>query len=137
MKRRLRLQQRLRKNKKQNSPFPFPYKERDWFYEKKYRVAVIGCGVISSSHLVPLSEQENTEIAAVCDIKKERADAKAAEFGCKAYYDYKEMIDSEQLDSVHVCLPHYLHSTVSIYALQHGLDVLCEKPLISRLKKSA
>lgn len=103
---------------------------------KKYRVAVIGCGVISSSHLVPLSEQENTEIAAVCDIKKERADTKATEFGCKAYYDYKEMIDSEQLDSVHICLPHYLHSTVSIYALQHGLDVLCEKPVDISFEKA-
>jgi predicted dehydrogenase len=68
-------------------------------------------------------------MVAVCDIKPDRADAAAAKYGVKAYYDYKEMIEKEELDVVHVCIPHYLHPVVSKYALEHGINVLCEKPM--------
>ncbi len=96
---------------------------------KKIKVGVIGCGVICNNHIVPLMENEKTEVVAVCDIVFEKAKKKADEFGCKPYADYKEMIEKENLDSVHICLPHYLHSEVAIYALEKGLDVLCEKPM--------
>ncbi len=95
----------------------------------KIKVAIIGCGVIAPNHLSALSQLDNIKIVAVCDVVKEKADAKAKEYNCKSYYDYKEMLEKEELDSVHVCLPHHLHSEVTIYALNHGVDVLCEKPM--------
>lgn len=94
-----------------------------------YRVAVIGCGKISVMHTVSLLKQDNVDLVAVCDIKKDRADATALRCNCKAYYDYKEMIERENLDSVHVCTPHYLHPEMVIYALSKGLHVLTEKPM--------
>lgn len=96
---------------------------------KKYKVGIIGCGVIAPNHLTVLIGLDNVELVAVCDVVKEKADKKAEEYGCTAYYDYKEMIASESLDSVHICLPHYLHSEVTIYCLNAGVDVLCEKPM--------
>ncbi len=96
---------------------------------KKYRVGIIGCGVIAPNHLSVLSKLSNVDLVAVCDVVKDRADNKAKEYGCKAYYDYKEMIAAENLDSVHVCLPHYLHSEATVYSLKAGVDVLCEKPM--------
>ena len=96
---------------------------------KKIRVGIVGCGVICGNHIVPLTENDKTEVVAVCDIVEEKAKSKASELGCAAYTDYKEMIEKENLDSIHICLPHYLHSTVAIYALERGLDVLCEKPM--------
>lgn len=50
-------------------------------------------------------------------------------YNVKAYYDYKELIDKEKPDVVHVCVPHYLHPIISRYALEHGVNVLCEKPM--------
>ena len=96
---------------------------------KKFRVAIIGCGRISVMHLVSIDMCENTELVACCDIKKDRADAVAEKYGVKAYYSYEEMIEKENLDSVHICLPHYLHSKVAIYAMEHGVNVLTEKPM--------
>lgn len=93
------------------------------------RVGIIGCGVIAPNHLLPLNEFSETEIVAVCDIVGEKANKYANEYNCKAYTDYKKMIENENLDSVHICLPHYLHREVTIYALSKGLDVLCEKPM--------
>jgi predicted dehydrogenase len=39
------------------------------------------------------------------------------------------MLDKEQLDAVHLCLPHYLHSKVAIAAFERGVNVLTEKPM--------
>ena len=96
---------------------------------KKLRVAVIGCGRIAVMHLVPASVLEESELVAVCDIKEDRANAAAEEYGVKAYTDYKEMIAKEELDAVHICLPHYLHTKVACYAFEHGVNVISEKPM--------
>lgn len=97
--------------------------------KKTFRVGVVGCGNIFPMHAYPVDALDNCELVAVCDIKKDRADAKAKELNCKAYYDYKEMIDKENLDVVHCCTPHYMHPPITIYALDHGSHVMTEKPM--------
>lgn len=96
---------------------------------KKFRVGIIGCGAIFPMHAISVSMCEDTELAAVCDIIEERAQKKAKEFGCNAYTDFREMIDKEALDSVHICLPHYLHAPVAIECMKKGLNVITEKPM--------
>ncbi|MBR4942249.1 MAG: Gfo/Idh/MocA family oxidoreductase [Clostridia bacterium] len=96
---------------------------------KKFRAAVIGCGVISKNHISALLNNPNTELVAVCDLDPARASAAAEKAGCRFYTDYAEMIEKEELDSVHICLPHYLHSKAAIYAMEHGLWALTEKPM--------
>lgn len=92
------------------------------------KVAVIGCGSVSKMHFEALNENPCTEITAVADIKPERADKTAAQYGAKAYYDFDELLSNEQLDSVHICTPHYLHTPMAIKALEAGVNVLIEKP---------
>ena len=102
----------------------------------KLRVGVIGCGRISIRHFLPIKAIDDIELVCCCDIKKDRADAAAKEHGIKAYYSYEDMIANEKLDAVHLCLPHYLHSKVAIYAFEHGLNVLTEKPMDVDLKSA-
>lgn len=96
---------------------------------KKLKVAIIGCGRISVMHLVSIDMFDGAELVACCDIVKDKADAVAEKYGCKAYYDYEEMLNNEELDAVHVLLPHYLHSKVAVYAMKKGVNVLTEKPM--------
>lgn len=96
---------------------------------KKLRVAVIGCGRISLMHLTPANMLEESELVACCDIKEDRANKVAEKYGIKAYTDYRKMIDNENLDAVHICLPHYLHTKVACYAFEHNVNVLSEKPM--------
>lgn len=96
---------------------------------KQYKSAIIGCGNIFPMHAVSINRCENAHLVAVCDVKKDRADAKAAEFGCKAYYDYIEMLENEDIDVIHICLPHYLHPIVAIECAKRGKHVLTEKPM--------
>lgn len=92
------------------------------------KVAVIGCGSVSKMHFMALKENPETEIVAVADIKPDRADRKAAEFGARAYYDFDKLIENEQVDVLHICTPHYLHTPMAVRALEKGINVLLEKP---------
>ena len=80
---------------------------------KKFKAAVIGCGNIFPMHAVSIVRCENAELVAVCDVKKDRADAKAAEFGVKAYYDYIEMLEKEDIDVVHISTLSFLWNAAS------------------------
>ena len=97
---------------------------------KKLRVAVIGCGSIAKNrHLGEYSNHPAVEIVAVCDTVKERAKEMALQYEATAYTSYEELLETEELDAVSVCLPNYLHAPVSIAALNAGCHVLCEKPM--------
>ena len=96
---------------------------------KKLRVGIIGCGRVSVMHLGSIALLEDAELAACCDIIQERAEAVAKKYGAKAYLSYEEMLDTETLDAVHICLPHHLHSKVACYAFEKGINVLTEKTM--------
>lgn len=100
--------------------------------ENKIKIGIIGCGGIANgAHKPPYDSMEDVEIVACCDIIKDRAVSLAKHFGndeSKAFTDYKEMIEKVELDAVDICTPNYLHSIIAVYALEHGLNVFCEKP---------
>lgn len=81
---------------------------------KKLRVGVIGCGRICVMHFVPAQKLEQAELVACCDIRKDRAEAAAKRYNVTPYTDYMEMLKNEQLDVVHLCLPHNLHTKVAM-----------------------
>ncbi len=98
-------------------------------FMKTLKVAVIGCGNISPMHIESIIALDFAELVAVCDIKEDIAGQTAKKYGVKAYTDYKELFENEKLDIVHICLPHYLHTTVSCVAFNYGINVLSEKPM--------
>ncbi len=94
------------------------------------KAAIIGLGAISSTHIDALRKNGVT-ISALCDIKQEKFSHAASLVGksdVKTYTDYKEMIDKEKVDVVHICTPHYLHKDMAVYALEAGCNVYLEKP---------
>ncbi len=94
----------------------------------KLKFAVIGVGIMGSSHIRDISKSENVALAAICDIDPQRAQNAAAAHDVPWYTDYKEMIDKEKLDGVVISTPHYFHTPIAIYAMQHGVNALSEKP---------
>lgn len=96
------------------------------------KVGVIGLGTVSPIHLHSINSSKLASLVAVCDIDKDKAVKKCQQTHCEitpCYDDYREMIDTEDLDVVHICLPHYLHAEVAKYALSKGVHVFCEKPV--------
>lgn len=95
----------------------------------KLKVAVVGAGGISRSHLPGWKNITEAEVVAVVDIKADAARAAANEFRIpQVYTDYREMLKAD-IDIVDVCTPNRLHTPVALAALETGRHVLCEKPL--------
>lgn len=80
-------------------------------------------------HFEAISLCEDAELVACCDKIIEKAEESAKKYGCKAYSDYKKLINEERPRCIHICLPHYLHVEVAEYALSRGVHVLTEKPM--------
>ncbi len=99
-----------------------------------FRTAIIGCGGIANGkHLPALSSLKGeVDLIAFCDLIEDRASAAAAKYGipgAKVYTDYRELLEKEKPDVVHVCTPNRSHSEISIAAMEAGCHVLCEKPM--------
>lgn len=99
-------------------------------FKNKMKVAIIGLGCISQSHIHAI-KQQGSEIVGLCDIKSEKCERANLnnDLNAKIYSDYKQMLLDLNPDIVHVCTPHYLHAEMIIFALNNGVNVLCEKPL--------
>jgi len=94
----------------------------------KIKFAIVGCGRIAQRHAEHINNM--AQLAAVCDIKKERADALAAEYNCIPYTDIDDLLKSEnKIDVVSICTPNGLHAEQTIKSLKSGFHVLCEKPM--------
>jgi len=97
--------------------------------KKMLRVGVVGCGGIGLRHSKAYQSHANAELICVCDIIKEKADARAHALGIRAYYSVQEMLESEELDAVGVITADHLHFKPTMEALEAGKHVLVEKPL--------
>lgn len=115
--------------------------------EKKIRFGLIGIGAQGGAYAgfltgkggfpgMPAPEcPPHCELGALCDIDP------AKEAMCKEKYpeypffrDWKEMVASGTVDAVITTVPHYLHHEIAIYCLEHGMNVLVEKPAGVRAK---
>ena len=97
------------------------------------KVGIIGCGGIANQkHLPALAGIEEVEVVAFCDIIEERAILSKNTYGTsdgRVYSDYKEMLEKEDLDIIHVCTPNSSHAEISIAAMEADNHVMCEKPM--------
>ena len=102
---------------------------------ERLRHAIIGTGCVSRSHIARVSQDPGAELVAVCDVKK-TALRQTDEFcdqyhfpKAKHYHDFREMLEAEDIDIVHVCTPPHWHALMNVYAMDMGCDVWAEKPL--------
>ena len=100
----------------------------------KIRVGFIGCGGNASGHIGRVLDIPEAEVVALCDVDqaslqraKERH-AQAAEL--PEFTHYQEMLEQVELDAVEISTPHTLHFEQIMAALDKGLHVLTEKPMV-------
>ena len=106
---------------------------------KKLKVGIIGTGWIAESHIQSYKQQDDVEIVAAADLIPGKAEKFMERFGVKGvhfYPSHKELIDNEELDAVSVCTYNTQHAIPTIYALEHGIPVLLEKPFTVTLEEA-
>lgn len=99
---------------------------------KKLKVGIIGTGWIAESHIQSYKRMPDVEVVALADLIPGKAEAFAKEWGvegCRFYPDHLSMLDNEELDAVSVCTYNMQHAVCTIDALNHGVNVLLEKPM--------
>lgn len=106
--------------------------------DRKLRIGIIGTGGIAGSHIASYKKQPDVEVVAGADLIPGKAEKFFKDNGveAKAFTDYKEMIDTMNLDAVSVCTYNRTHAECTIYALEHGLPVLLEKPMTVTLDEA-
>jgi predicted dehydrogenase len=96
----------------------------------KLRIAIVGCGGISETHLKAFATFPDVEIVAGVDIRPERLDAMKEKYGItKLYTDWKKMLAEVKPDAVDVCTPNAIHAPACIDASNAGCHVITEKPM--------
>ena len=106
--------------------------EKEIDTSKKLKFGIIGTGWIAESHIIELKKMPDVEIVAGADLipgKAEKFFKTWGVEGARCYPDHKSMIDNEELDAVCVCTYNKTHKECTVYALEHGIHVLCEKPM--------
>ena len=93
------------------------------------KLCVIGAGIIAESHMKAIGQTGGAQAVAVADIVLDKAGQLAARFECRAYTDYKMMLETERPDAAIVTLPHKLHTEAAVFCAERGIHVLMEKPM--------
>ncbi len=96
-------------------------------------VVLIGCGRVAEKHLKAISKLNGLELKAVVDVNPESAkrllNSVKGFADVKVYNDYKTAIDEVKPSIVSVTVPSGLHFQIAKYAMEHGCNLLLEKPM--------
>lgn len=97
----------------------------------KLRVAVLGAGTWArGAHIPGWLRDPRSEVVAVCDVERERAEAYASEFGIpEASNDWQAVVGRSDIDVIDIVSPSHTHYELACAALEAGKHVLCEKPV--------
>lgn len=99
---------------------------------KKLNAAIIGYGRSGYSiHARFMKSKANDifNVVAVVEYDPARQEAAKADFGCDTYSDYRELFNRNDIDLVVNASYSNEHYPVSKDLMEHGFNVLCEKPL--------
>jgi predicted dehydrogenase len=100
----------------------------------KVRIAVVGLRGQGNSHIRAYSGMEDVEIAALVDIDESVLDQRLEQVeksGRKRparYVDIRKMLEDKEIDAVSIATPNHSHALQTIWSLQAGKHVYCEKP---------
>lgn len=99
---------------------------------RKLKIGIIGTGWIAESHIESYKQMKDVEVVAAADLIDGKAEKFFKRYGVenvRLYPNHKAMLDAEELDAVSVCTYNATHAECAIEALNHGVNVLLEKPM--------
>jgi predicted dehydrogenase len=106
-------------------------------------VGVIGLGVgIGQNHMLGIHEkanENNAEVAAVCDVFNKRRNLGKEKCGLKdsdLFADYRKLLERKDIDAVLIATHDPLHAQITLDSLDAGKHIYCEKPLARYLDEA-
>ena len=103
----------------------------------KIGFGLVGTGMAGGIHAAEFPFVEGAELVAACSRNEDNLRQFAAKFGVpETYTDYRDLVDSPNVDVVVVLVPTGLHRDVALYAARAGKHVIIEKPLDINLERA-
>ncbi len=102
------------------------------------RVGIIGTsGWTELMFIISFKSHPAAEIVAICGRNRERGQELAEKHNIpQVFTDYGTMINEAGIDAIVVAAPDDLHVPMTMAALEAGLHVLCEKPLVDNSEQA-
>lgn len=103
------------------------------------RVGIIGCGKITERASLPnlVNYKDKTQVSCLCDIIPEKAKMLVKKFnlsGVDILKDWRKLVKRNDIDSVFVNTPNYLHEIMTVGAAYYKKHILVEKPITISVK---
>lgn len=102
--------------------------------QDKALIALIGCGRVSGHHCLSVSRTPGAKLVAVCDLDLAKAQAYEAQYGAKAYTNYRRMFDAHpEINTVAIITPSGMHYEHSLDVIEnYRKNLIVEKPTFMR-----
>jgi predicted dehydrogenase len=96
---------------------------------RKFGFGVIGCGMIAKLHAEAIAAIDGAYLVGVADSNKDIALEFAARYDCAAFSSPDELIASNDVDIICICIPSGLHAEYAVRVASAGKHFIVEKPL--------
>ncbi|MCB1021682.1 MAG: Gfo/Idh/MocA family oxidoreductase, partial [Acidobacteria bacterium] len=106
-------------------------------------VAIVGIGGRGTAHLKTYAGLPGAQVVGLCDVNqpaREKAQAFLTREGhekAKEFADMREAFADKDVHAVSIATPNHWHALSSIWAMQAGKDVYCEKPAAYNIYEGA
>ena len=103
------------------------------------KLGIIGSGMIVHDFLKTADKINNLELTAISSTVRSKDIARelANQYGIKkTYTDNEKMMVDPDVDTVYVAVPNFLHYEIAKEALEHGKNVICEKPFVESTEQA-
>ncbi len=97
----------------------------------KIKIGFLGAGYIAGIHASILARDERVQIAAVFDVKKDRAETIARSVDARVAHSVAEVL--AMCDAIYITTPNTQHTNLAVLAVEEGKHVFCEKPMATSI----
>jgi len=102
-----------------------------------FKAAIIGCGGRANCHAGGFLDVADTDLVAVADMDKERADAFGEKYKAKVYYDAEKMLDEVKPDIVSIVTREHPRCKLTLLCADAGVKgIIAEKPMARTLAEA-
>ncbi len=103
----------------------------------KVKMAILGCGGMSGAHAGRYKANPDVEIVALCDVSEEIVEGYIARNlpdtapKPRVFTDFAAMLAESGADAVTIVTPHTMHFQHGLQAIEAGVHVFMEKPMVT------
>ena len=97
-------------------------------------MAIVGVGSRGTEHVKQYLKLPSARVAALCDVDTAQMERVSqivydqTQKRPKNYQDLRKLYEDKDIDAVSIATPNHWHALATVWALEAGKDVYCEKP---------